>query len=401
MNTWKNDQWWASSYNDLPAYRSGLNLPKRVEIHDATLRDGEQTPGIVFSVEEKVKIAKQLDAIGVDRIEAGMPAVSEADREAIKTIASLGLSARIYAFARAMRGDIDMAAECGADGVIIEIPVSDPKLSMQFPKWSKEDIISLSVDTVRYAREKGLEAVYFGYDTTRADFAFLEKLYSTLMKEARPDSIGIVDTMGCILPGAMKELVTKLKSMFDIKFEVHTHNDFGMATAVSFAAMEAGAEVIHVCMNGLGERTGNAPLEEIMAGMKVLYGMDVKYDLSLLNDFSRKLAGYSNFKLGRNKPIVGENIFVRESGIGVDLILNQPLAMFAMTPELLGKKASIVLGKKSGSASLVVKAEELGLNIAKEDMPDILQKVKQAGIQAKTTLDDETFIKIVKEHQQA
>ncbi len=397
MSTWKNENWWTSPYNDLESFRNNIHLPKKVEIHDATLRDGEQTPGVVFSIEEKIEIAKMLDKLGVERIEAGMPAVSEQDKEALKKICALGLNAKIFSFARAMKEDIDLAIECGANGVIIEIPTGEPKLKYQFAKWSKRDIIERSINAVKYAKEKGLETVYFGYDTTRANFDFLKELYSEVIKNGKPDSIGIVDTMGCILPGAVKEFIKELKSMFDIKIEIHTHNDFGMATATSFAAMEAGAEVIHTCINGMGERTGNASLEQIMVGLKILYGLDVNYKLELINEVSKKVQDYSNFRMPVNKPIVGDNIFVRESGIGVDLVLNKPIAMFAINPPTIGKKGGVVLGKKSGTMSIKVKAEELGLELNDEQVNKVLLRVKEYGIKNKSTVSDEVFMDIVNE----
>jgi methanogen homocitrate synthase len=395
MDTWKSEDWWASPFNDLPAYRATVGFPGRLEIHDATLRDGEQTPGVVFSVEEKVEIAKMLDRLGVERIEAGMPAVSEPDKEAMKRIAALGLKARVFSFARALNEDIDMAKACGAQGVVVEIPASVPKLSMQFPKWSNEDVIRRSIDTVKYAKSLGLETVYFGYDTTRGDIAFLRRLYGKLLEEARPDSIGIVDTMGCILPGAVKELVRGLKAEFDVKIEIHTHNDFGMATAISFAAVEAGAEVIHTCINGLGERTGNASLEEIIMGLKVLYGEGKRYRSEYLRETSTRMAEIAGFPLPVNKPIVGDNIFVRESGIGIDLVMEKPLAMFAMDPRLVGHKAGVVLGKKSGNLSVEVKARQLGLAVGPDRVAPVLEEVKRLGMEKKRVLTDEEFREIV------
>ncbi len=396
MEKWRSDNWWVSKYNYLDSYRKDICIPEKVKIHDATLRDGEQTPGVVFTVNEKVEIAKLLDDLGVDRIEAGMPAVSPQDREAIKRIVALGLDAEIFSFSRAMKEDIDEAVECGVHGVIIEIPTGRPKLKYQFPKWTDEDVIRRSVEVVKYAKEKNLETIYFGYDTTRADFEFLKELYSVIVDEGKPDGIGIVDTMGCILPGAMKELVSELKSLFDVKLEVHTHNDFGMANATSFAAMEAGAEVIHTCINGLGERTGNAALEEIMVGLKVLYGLDVPYKLDKLQEVSKKLISYANFTMPVNKPIVGNNIFIRESGIGIDLVQNKPLAMFALNPDFIGHKPGIVLGKKSGARSIEVKLQELGMEVEPDKIEQILIKVKEEGIQRKRTLTDDEFIAIVK-----
>jgi len=396
MSTWKTNDWWASPFNDLPDFRSSLNIPEKVIIHDATLRDGEQTPGVVFSIDEKVEIAKMLDSLGVERIEAGMPAVSEDDQNAIKQISQLGLKSRIFTFARAMDVDIDIAKECGADGVIIEIPTSEPKLKYQFPKWSHEDVIKRSIDTVNYAKSKNMETVYFGYDTTRADFSFLKELYSRIMEGAKPDSIGIVDTMGCILPGAVKELIKNLKSLFDVKFEIHTHNDFGMGTAVSFAAMEAGAEVIHTCINGMGERTGNASLEEVLLGLRVLYGIDNNYQYGQMREISKKVETFSNFHMPKNKPVIGDNIFVRESGIGVDMVLNKPLSMFATDPSFVGHKAGVVLGKKSGTMSIDVKAKEMGFELDKESVKQILQEVKKQGIKKKRTLSDDEFAEIAK-----
>jgi len=396
--TWQNDRWWASPYNDLGAYRDTLKIPPKVELHDATLRDGEQTPGVVFSPDDKVEIATMLDSLGVERIEAGMPAVSEDDFEAIKRITALGLKARVFSFARALDEDVDMAKACGAHGVVIEIPMSDPKLKYQFPKWTEEDVIRRSIDTIKYAKSKGLEAVYFGYDTTRANYPFMKRLYGRILAEAKPDSIGIVDTMGCILPGAIKELVRTLKAEFDVKIEIHTHNDFGMATAISFAAMEAGAEVIHVSVNGLGERTGNAALEEIMMGLKVLYGIGGQYDTVKLRNVSGRVAKLAGFPVQVNKPVVGDNIFVRESGIGIDLVMQKPLAMFAMDPALVGHRGGVVLGKKSGTMSVVVKARELGYEVGEDQAAEILKDVKKLGIQKRSLVTDDEFIAMLKAH---
>jgi len=190
-------KWWVSPYNFKADVRNGLELPEKVEIHDATLRDGEQTPGVVFSIDDKIKIATKLDELGIERIEAGMPAVSPQDAEAIKEISKLGLKSRIFTFARAMKQDIDMALECGAHGVIIEVPIGYPKLVTQFG-WTWEDVFKKSKDVINYAREQGLYAVFFPYDTTRAREEDLTNLCKAISEESMPDSIGIVDTMGCV-----------------------------------------------------------------------------------------------------------------------------------------------------------------------------------------------------------
>ncbi len=390
-------EFWVSSANYEDAVRKKFALPQQVSIHDATLRDGEQTPGIVLSHDEKVEIARLLDSVGVDRIEAGMPAVSDDDRIAVRKIASLGLSAKIFTFARAKREDIDLAVECGAQGVIIEVPTSVPKLKYQFPRWTEDDVVSMSVDIVSYAKSKGLETVYFGYDTTRADFGFLTKLYDAVIGTGRPDSIGVVDTMGCILPSAMGYFVRRIKERYDIKVEVHTHNDYGMAVATSFAALEAGAEVIHCCVNGLGERTGNAALEPLLVGLETLYGYRGKYRLDRLKQVSDRVEEITGFGKAVNQPFVGRNVYVRESGIGIDLVNEIPLAMFAVDPKLVGNSSGVVLGKKSGTKSIDVVLERLGQAPVddKETKAEILRDIKEYSIDRKRLVSDAEFLEIV------
>lgn len=390
-------EFWVSSANYEDAVRKKFALPQQVSIHDATLRDGEQTPGIVLSHDEKVEIARLLDSVGVDRIEAGMPAVSDDDRIAVRKIASLGLSAKIFTFARAKREDIDLAVECGAQGVIIEVPTSVPKLKYQFPRWTEDDVVSMSVDIVSYAKSKGLETVYFGYDTTRADFGFLTKLYDAVIGTGRPDSIGVVDTMGCILPSAMGYFVRRIKERYDIKVEVHTHNDYGMAVATSFAALEAGAEVIHCCVNGLGERTGNAALEPLLVGLETLYGYRGKYRLDRLKQVSDRVEEITGFGKAVNQPFVGRNVYVRESGIGIDLVNEIPLAMFAVDPKLVGNSSGVVLGKKSGTKSIDVVLERLGQAPVddKETKAAILRDIKEYSIDRKRLVSDAEFLEIV------
>jgi methanogen homocitrate synthase len=397
---YRSDNWWVSNFDYNPEVTKKWNLAKKVSLHDVTLRDGEQTPGVVLSVEDKVEIAKMLDDLGVERIEAGMPAVSEEDREAIKRITALGLKAKIFTFARAKKEDIDMAVDCHADGVIIEIPTSRPKLLYQFPKWTDDDVIELSIEVIGYAKEKRLETVYFGYDTTRADEDFLFRLYDRIVKEASPDSIGIVDTMGSALPSAMYYIVRKVKERYPgMKVEVHCHNDYGLAVGTSFAAVEAGADVVHAAINGMGERCGNTALEPVMVGLKTLYGLDNPYHCELLKKVSDRVEEISRFKKPVNQPFVGDNDYIRESGIGIDLVENTPLAMFAVTPSYVGNKSGIVLGKKSGVTSIEVKLQKLGLPpVEKELGKKILAEVKEYSITTKHLLNDEEFLAIVKKY---
>jgi len=393
----RDDRWWVSPFNVIDEVRRPLCLPPRVRIHDATLRDGEQTPGVVFSVADKIAIAEMLASVGVDRIEAGMPAVSDDDAAAIKQIAKRGLPSKIYSFVRALTADIDKSLECGVHGVILEVPIGYPKLLWQF-KWTWEDVLRKSVEVVRYAKAHNLEVVYFPYDTTRAREDDLTNLLTRMVQDAPPDSVGIVDTMGCVLPGAMKYLVRLVKRLTNgLPVEVHTHNDFGMAVATELAGVEAGAEVVHSCANGLGERTGNAALEELIVALHVLYGYETPYRLDRLPELGALVSRLSNVPIAVNKPVLGAGNFTRESGIGVDLVLKQPLAMFGTHPALTGRSSEVVLGKKSGKASITCALEQLGVSGAGDEaVGEMLRLVKERSIARRGLVTREEFREIAK-----
>lgn len=388
-------EFWVSPYNFINPVRETMDLPETISIHDATLRDGEQTPGLVFSKEDKVEIACGLADVGVERIEAGMPAVSEDDFQAIKDIKKQNLSSKIYTFARAITGDVDKALSCGADGIILEVPIGYPKLKYQFG-WTWEDVYKKSASVINYAKQNGLKVVFFPYDTTRAREEDLENLLTALMETAPPDSVGVVDTMGCAIPEAIKYLVRKVKGLTGLPVEIHTHNDFGMGVATELAAVSAGAEVVHSCINGLGERTGNAALEDLLVSLRLLYGYENDYDLKKLIALSQRMAEISGIPLAQNKPISGAKNYTRESGIGVDLVMKKPLAMFATSPSIFGREGEIVLGKKSGKLSVTYNLEKLGIkNVSDEAIAEILKGVKSLGIEKRGLLSEVEFKQIV------
>ena len=390
-NHFEDGKYWVSPYNFEPEVRKSMNLPEKVEIHDATLRDGEQTPGVVFSVDDKVAIAQKLSEVGVERIEAGMPAVSPQDEQAIKEITRLKLNSKIYTFARAMKADIDMALACGADGVIIEVPIGYPKLVTQFG-WTWENVLERSAPVINYAKENGLHAVFFPYDTTRARPEDLENLCKGIMNESPPDSIGIVDTMGCATPEAIKYMVKWVNGMTGLPIEIHTHNDFGMGVATEIAAVTAGAVCVHSSGNGLGERTGNAALEELMISLDLLYGYETGYDFAKLPELGALLSKCANVPIARNKPLLGDGNFTRESGIGIQYVMHDPLVMFGTHPAFTGREGEVVLGKKSGKASIEYKLNQLGLGEASDEQnAKILDLVKQAGIKKRDILSDDEF----------
>ncbi|MDF2892199.1 MAG: 2-isopropylmalate synthase [Clostridia bacterium] len=395
---WRTENWWVSSFNTKQEVINEWKLPRQVKIHDATLRDGEQTPGVVLTKEEKVRIAEKLSEAGIQRIEAGMPAVSKEDQEAIAAIKKLNLPSEIFGFVRAMEQDIIMCKDCGVDGVIIEIPVGKPKLDYQF-HWSIDRVIEDSIFAIKKAKQLGLYTVFFPYDTTRADEDELVKLLNAVMKECPPDSVGLVDTMGCTLPGATAFLVELMKSITKLPIEIHTHNDFGLALANSLSAVMAGAEVVHGCINGIGERTGNCATEEVVVALQILMNSDLNIDISKLQGLSDMVCDFTNFRMHRNKPIVGGDLFTRESGIGADALFNMPLSMFALNPALLNKKAKLVLGKKSGMVSINVRLNQLGIDLQEDAKIELLKDVKELGLRIKGNLSDEQFLTLIRKYK--
>ena len=393
----KPNEWWVSPYNDAPEVKAARTLPKKVEIHDATLRDGEQTPGVVMDVKDKIEIAEKLAEVGIERIEAGMPAVSEMDFEAIKQIAKLGLKSKIYSFARAMNVDIDKAAECGCHGVIIEIPIGYPEAQVPV-QVDRRGRARKSIDVVNYAKAKGLHTVYFPYDTTRVREEDYEFVLTRLMEAAPPDSIGVVDTMGCALPEAIKYMVRWTKKLTNgLPVEVHTHNDFGMGVATELAGVEAGRECVHSCANGLGERTGNAALEELAVALHVLYGYDKQYNLAKLPELGevcRRVSGPADrgqqADPGRAQLHARERHRRRSRGQGAAGDVRH--ASRADGPRRRGRARQ---EERQGVDHLYAgKARDD--NADDEAVDEMLKQVKDLGIEKRGLVTDDEFRKIAK-----
>jgi len=395
---WIAGKWWGSEYNWVDEVRDTFDIAEKVKFHDATLRDGEQCPGVVFRKDAKIEIAKMLNDLGVDRIEAGMPTVSEEDFEAIKEIVALNLKADIMLFCRAHPADIEKALETKADGLIIEVPSGYPRIKNQFPGWTYDDVKKKAIEGIKYAKAKGFYVTFFPYDTTRAEPSFLESLYKDVCEQAKPDSVAIVDTIGMALPQAIYYMVKKVRSWVDVPVEVHTHNDYGMGVATSLAGIEAGAEVVHGCMTGLGERTGNASLEQIMVGMKTLLGMEPDIDYSKIYPTCKRISELSKLPIPINEPFTGDVAFAREIGLGAKLFDTAPTTIFPVDPSLLDRKPRIVLGKKSGKDTIKIKMNELGISISEELIPDILKEVKLFSIEKGTYLTNDEFAEIVSKY---
>jgi methanogen homocitrate synthase len=396
---YRGDKWWVSPYNTIDEVRKELKIPEKVEIHDVTLRDGEQTVGVVFNKEDKLTISKLLDEIGVHRIEAGMPVISAEEKDAIKAITRENLRAKIFVLSRLIQGDVDAALETEVDGIILEAPIGVPKL-MQFEGWDLNFVEDLAIKMIDYAKSHGLYVVFFGVDTTRTEpnkfNEFIKKI-----DETKADAIAIVDTYGCITVEGMKYLVRKVREITKKPIEVHTHNDFGLSTATTIAAISEGASVAHVAINGIGERTGNASLEEVVMGLKLLYGVNLSIKTEKLYELSREVEKRSGFKIALNKPIVGYTAFARESGISVAGWMKYALGSEAILPELVGNTHKVIIGKKSGRHSIIYKMRELGIDDSKFDeikIKKILEDVKQKSENLKRALTDNEFLEIVKKN---
>ncbi len=355
-------------------------------ILDTTLRDGEQTPGVSLSVEQKLMIAEALDKLGVDIIEGGTAISSEGEFQAIKAISQAGLKAEICSFARIKKEDIDAAADAGADSIFMVAPSSDIHISSKFPGRSKEDIIEMSVEAIEYAKERGLIVEFGGEDASRADFEFIKELYRHAV-DAKADRLTFTDTVGVFVPEKAEKTMRELKKEFKVPIAFHGHDDFGFATANTVFAVKGGADEIHVAINGLGERAGNAALEEVVMALEFLYGIKTKINKKSIYPTSKLVEKLTRVFVPPNKPIVGENAFTHESGIHTSAILRNTTTYEPISPEVIGRKRNIILGKHAGGASIEAIMEELGYKANKEQMREILARIKEIGDKGKRITD--------------
>jgi len=350
--------------------------PIDVEICDVTLRDGEQTPGVSFAKEEKMDIARTLDEIGVEVIEAGFPITSQGEKESVRAVCHMGLNAKISCLARAVKPDIDAVLDCGADMVGIFIGTSDLHLTYKHKK-TQEEAIECMVTATEYAKEHGLIVRFAAEDSTRTAPGCLQRFYRA-GEEAGADYVNIADTVGIMNPSTMRYLVSEARKMVGIPVCVHCHDDVGLAVANTMAAAEAGAKQLHTCVNGIGERAGNASLEEVLMGLKVHYGVD-RYDTSLLKLLSEMVIKYSGIPVARNKAIVGANAFAHESGIHIAALLENDRTYELFSPELVGGSREFILGKHSGSKALCYMARQMGYALSKAETDIVLEEVKRLG----------------------
>ena len=320
----------------------------KINVVDTTLRDGEQTAGVVFSNEEKVRIARYLDEIGIDQIEAGIPVMGGFEKDCIKEIVGLGLKASIMAWNRAVIADIKESLQCGIDAVAISISTSDIHIEHKL-QTTRDDVLKRMADAVKFAKDNGLYVSVNAEDASRSDLDFLTE-FALIAKHAGADRLRFCDTVGSLDPLTTFRYIKTLHDSVGLEIEMHTHNDFGMATANSIAGIYAGANHVGVTVNGLGERAGNSCLQEVVMAMKHLLNIDVNYNTTLFREVAQYVAEASGRVLGLNRPIVGSNIFAHESGIHGDGVLKNPLTYEVFKPEEVGLERQMVIGKHSGSA---------------------------------------------------
>jgi isopropylmalate/homocitrate/citramalate synthase len=369
-----------------------IPLPEKIVIYDSTLRDGEQMPGVHFTPEQKVAIATKLAEIGVPQIEAGFPAVSDEERRAVKEISGLGLASDILCLARTTQGDIDVAADCGVDMVLLFIATSD--LHMRYKlRMSKDEVLKRAVNSVEYARARGLKVSLSTEDSTRSDIAIIKEVYREC-EQAGATRLGVTDTLGCAGPEAIYYLVKKVREGSKIPLSAHLHNDFGLATANSITALSAGAEAIATTVGGIGERSGNVPLEQFVMALKHLYKRDIGIKTDGLTDLTKLVFEAAKLPIPANQPWVGPNAFSHESGIHVAAVLNCPMTYECVDPEEVGNRRRLVLGKHSGTALVKSRLDEKGMYASQEQICDIVRAIKKAGEDHGRVSDDE-FWKIV------
>jgi isopropylmalate/homocitrate/citramalate synthase len=378
-----NGEFWTGSLNDPHRFDA------EVGFYDTTLRDGEQTVGVVLSAEDKLELARGLDELGIERIEAGFPRVSDEDWRAVELISQAGLQAEVWGFSRAVQADAEALVELGVPASVIESPISDLKLAAL--GVSRDEMLARITSAVSFAAKHEIAVAFFGVDSTRADLEYYERVYKSAV-DAGAREVVVVDTIGIASPEAVARLVGLTREWVgaDVPIHFHGHNDFGLATAAAVAAVREGAQWIQGTINGMGERAGNANLAEIALALRGLYGVETNLRLDRVRPLSRRLQALAGHELEPYKPLVGENLFTRESG-AVASQFHDPPAIEPYSSRLVGAERRIVLGKKSGIDSIRIKAQELGLDLTEEEQRRLLTEVKRRGAEKRGLVSDDEF----------
>ena len=388
---WHTRQWFTSPWNHEPDARGELRFPHSVRIHDSTLRDGEQQAGVVFTADDKIRIAEALAQAGVHRIEAGLPAVSPDDEKAIKEIVRRNLPSETYAFSRCMLDDVKRAIDCGVDGVVMEIPSSRHLIELGY-RWTVQRALDASVEATSYAHEHGLKVSFFPIDATRASLDDYLNMVGTVSRDGHMDALVLVDTFGSLAPHAVPRFVAESQARFNVPLETHFHMDYGMGVANSLIAAASGASTIHVTVGGIGERAGNAPLEETVVALRTLYDMDIGMHLEELTPLHRLVMQLSSVQQPSNRPVTGSRLFNVESGIISTWVRNvrdvDLTESFPYLPGLVGQPpVQLVFGKGSGLDSVQEALDQLHMTATPDEATEVLAALKAASLEKKGLLD--------------
>ncbi len=397
---WKSDKWFSSPWNYLPEITKSFNIPENVKVHDVTLRDGEQQAGVELRWDEKLAIAEALSEAGVHRIEAGLPAVSPSDEEAVRRIVRAGFDSEIYAFSRCMVSDVALAVDTGVSGVVMEIPSSHHLIEIAY-RWPVERAIEASIEATSFARDNGLKVSFFPIDATRAGIVNLLDDLETVAREGHVDTVGLVDTFGVLSPHAVEFFVKRVRERLNVPLETHFHMDFGLGVANTALAVAQGATVIQTTVSGIGERAGNAPMEETVMALLTMYGLDMGIKTEKFYEIAQLVKRLTGVEQPTNRPVTGERLFHVESGIITTWVKNAGqehlTEPFPYRPELVGQAPpEIVLGKGSGLDSVAIWLSRHGINDAEtKEIEAILAEVKGRSLDKKALLDDDEFLDIV------
>jgi len=379
--------------------KNSLFFEREIKFLDTTLRDGEQTPGVSLSSSSKVEIALNLARLGIPIIEAGSAITSEGERKSIcavvEAIRKNGFNTEIASFCRIKKEDIDFAIGCKVNSIHLVVPVSDLHITQRLKK-DRASVLQIAVKMTKYAKGHGLIVEISGEDASRADLEYLKSVYAACI-EAGADRICFCDTVGQLLPERTFEIFSDLASTFKIPIAIHCHNDFGLATANTLAALRAGASEAHVTINGIGERAGNTALEEVVMTLESQYGFETGIESEEIYNISRLVSRLTGIPIAPNKAIVGGNAFTHEAGIHVHGLMANKATYEPFAPELVGRKRKIVLGKHAGKSSIILALEELGLKADEKQLDEILSRVKELGDKGKhlTDADIEIIAKTV------
>jgi isopropylmalate/homocitrate/citramalate synthase len=394
---WKTDKWYTSPWNFTPEVRSDMKFSPNIQFHDVSLRDGEQQAGLIFNKDQKVVIAEKLAELGIQRIEAGMPVVSEQDAEAIKEIIKRNLGPQIFAFARCMKEDVKRSVDIGVKNIVMEVPASDHILKYAY-RWEFEKAIEVSIEATLYAKENGMYVSFFTIDGTRADIDDYLNIVDRVSSEGHMDELTLVDTFGGLNPHSVPYLIKKVKERIaDKPIGVHFHDDFGLGAATTIMGLAAGADIAHTSISGIGERSGNAPYEDVAVSLLTMYGIDTGLRYEKVYPLSKYLREITGLHVRQNRGIIGDCVADIESGIVAAWYKNvegiAPLELSPFLYELVGHPdTKVVIGKMSGLPTVDIYLDKLGIQTEDKDAKaEILKRIKDKALEKRCLLSLEEF----------